>query len=71
MARLRKFDTDQIPAEKAAAIAVALAVYLNNNRFVIKRIRPLDKVVMLFEKTKTKVSLPDAKHSFFTWRPKN
>ena len=75
MTRLKKFDTKLVSAEESAAIAGALAVYLQNNKFVIKSIKPLDKDVMFLGKAKadpkTETSVPDAKYSFFTWRPKH
>jgi hypothetical protein len=69
--RLRKVEVAQVPAEEAAAISAAIAMYLNNNKFTIKKITPLKRDTALFEKAVVKASTPDAKHSFFTWRPKH
>ena len=69
MPRLRKVATDQVPEEEAAAIASAIASYMANSRFIIKKIEPLDDSITLFEMSDKENTAPDAQYSFFTWRP--
>jgi hypothetical protein len=69
MSRLRKIITDQLPEEEAAAIASSIALYMQNTKFVIKRIEPLDESMTLFKMSEEENAQPDAQYSFFTWRP--
>ena len=69
MPRLRKVESDQVPEEEAAVIASAIASYMGNARFVIKKIEPLNDGITLFKMSENDNIAPDAQYSFFTWRP--
>jgi len=68
MARLTKIETNKVPEEDAAAIASVIASYIGSNRFVIKKIEPLDDSITMFKMYDKENSAPDAQYSFFTWR---
>ena len=69
MSRLRMVETDQVPEEEAAAIVSAIAAYMKNSRFVVKKIESLDDNITMFRMSEKENNAPDAQYSFFTWHP--